>query len=156
MHSKGISGSDSIESYTASIQADLRKIQSRNWWSWSNTVVILLLLTSALVSFSLPSLLRDDEFTQFNPEPGGPRTCGPCAALQRLLAVGNSFGSRDFATKFRKSRRARTRSIASRCSIPSPGFTIAGLPSPRIESEVLRAQRKGLPAHTGDDRPRSV
>ena len=66
-HGKNVSGADSIESYTASIQADLRKIQSRNWWSWSNTVVIVLLLTCTIVSFSLPSLLRDEQpFSSMN------------------------------------------------------------------------------------------
>ena len=45
-------GNDSIESYTAAIQADLRKIQTRNWWSWSNTVVIVLLLTSACLLYT--------------------------------------------------------------------------------------------------------
>src|SRR5579863_1847915 len=56
----------SIESYTEAIQSDLRKIQTRNWWSWSNTVVIVLLLTCTIVSFTLPSLLREEQFTQIN------------------------------------------------------------------------------------------
>src|SRR5262245_48869768 len=59
--------SESIEAYTQAIQSDLRKIQTRNWWSWSNTVVIVLLLTCTIVSFTLPSLLREEQpFTSIN------------------------------------------------------------------------------------------
>ena len=53
-------GGESIEAYTAEIHADLRKIQSRNWWSWSNMVVVVFLLTGAFVSSTLPSILQDD------------------------------------------------------------------------------------------------
>ena len=58
--------SESIETYTADIQAGLRKIQNRNWWSWSNMVVVVLLLTGAIVSFTLPSLLQSDDYAQLN------------------------------------------------------------------------------------------
>ncbi len=51
---------ESIESYTEAIQSDLRKIQTRNWWSWSNTVVVVLLLTGTIVSFTLPTMLREE------------------------------------------------------------------------------------------------
>ena len=54
-------GNESIESYSAGIQANLRKIQARNWWSWSNTVAVVLLLTSTIISFSLPGLVRSEE-----------------------------------------------------------------------------------------------
>jgi hypothetical protein len=62
----GPAGGESIEAYTAAIQLSLRKIQSRNWWSWSNMVVVVLLLTCAIVSFTLPTLLQTDDFSQLN------------------------------------------------------------------------------------------
>jgi hypothetical protein len=54
-------GNESIEAYSAGIQASLRKIQARNWWSWSNTVAIVLLLTITIMSFSVPGLVRSQE-----------------------------------------------------------------------------------------------
>jgi len=56
----GTHSDESLESYTAEIHADLRKIQNRNWWSWSNMVLVVFLLTAAVVSSTLPSVLQDD------------------------------------------------------------------------------------------------
>src|ERR1700733_13362907 len=47
--------------FADSIQADLQKIRIGTWWSWSNTVVVVLLLTCTMVSFSLPSLYHEIE-----------------------------------------------------------------------------------------------
>jgi diguanylate cyclase (GGDEF)-like protein len=56
----GPGNSASLESYMAGIHADLRKIQTRNWWSWSNMVLVVFLLTAAVASSTLPSVLQDD------------------------------------------------------------------------------------------------
>lgn len=40
------------------IAENLRKIERRDWWVWANTIFIMLLLTGALISFALPSLLQ--------------------------------------------------------------------------------------------------
>jgi diguanylate cyclase (GGDEF)-like protein len=40
------------------IADNLRKIEQRDWWVWANTIFVMLLLTGALISFALPSLLQ--------------------------------------------------------------------------------------------------
>lgn len=49
------------------LQASLRRLERRDWALWAATVVVTLLLTLAVVSFSLPHLWEGDEPTfQFN------------------------------------------------------------------------------------------
>src|SRR5580704_14202857 len=38
------------------IAANLRRIEKRDWWIWANSIFVMLLLTGALISFTLPSL----------------------------------------------------------------------------------------------------
>jgi diguanylate cyclase (GGDEF)-like protein len=38
------------------IAENLRKIEKRDWWVWGNSIFVMLLLTGALISFTLPSL----------------------------------------------------------------------------------------------------
>src|SRR5580698_10224772 len=38
------------------IAANLRRIEKRDWWVWANSIFVMLLLTGALISFTLPSL----------------------------------------------------------------------------------------------------
>src|SRR5260370_36181693 len=40
------------------ITENLRRIEKRDWWVWANTIFVMLLLTGALISFALPSLLE--------------------------------------------------------------------------------------------------
>ena len=40
------------------LQARLRQLERRDWWLWSVTVVVMLLLTAAVVSLALPTLLH--------------------------------------------------------------------------------------------------
>jgi diguanylate cyclase (GGDEF)-like protein len=40
------------------IVENLRKIERRDWWVWANSIFVMLLLTGALISFTLPSLYR--------------------------------------------------------------------------------------------------
>jgi len=42
---------------------DLRKLDRRQWWLWSSTVLVLLLLTIAVASFAFPALLSKEEGT---------------------------------------------------------------------------------------------
>jgi diguanylate cyclase (GGDEF)-like protein len=39
----------------------LRKLDRRQWWLWSSTVLVLILLTVAVASFAFPALLNHDE-----------------------------------------------------------------------------------------------
>ena len=36
----------------------MRRIEKRDWWIWANSIFVMLLLTGALISFALPSLLQ--------------------------------------------------------------------------------------------------
>jgi diguanylate cyclase (GGDEF)-like protein len=37
---------------------DLAKIEKRDWWVWANSIFVMLLLTGAIISFALPSLVQ--------------------------------------------------------------------------------------------------
>ena len=51
------------------IRAALARLERRDWWLWSAAVVVMLLLTVAVVSMSLPTLMADPySFFQFNLE----------------------------------------------------------------------------------------
>lgn len=40
------------------IAENLRKIERRDWWIWANSIFVMLLLTGALITFTLPSLTQ--------------------------------------------------------------------------------------------------
>jgi diguanylate cyclase (GGDEF)-like protein len=40
-----------------------RKLDRRQWWLWSTTVVVLVLLTLAVASFAFPSILNHEQYT---------------------------------------------------------------------------------------------
>lgn len=42
---------------------NLRKLDRRQWWLWSSTVLVLLLLTIAVASFAFPAMLTREEYT---------------------------------------------------------------------------------------------
>ena len=42
---------------------DLRRLDRRQWWLWSSTVLVLLLLTIAVASFAFPALLSKEQGT---------------------------------------------------------------------------------------------
>ena len=49
------------------MQAHLRRLERRDWWLWAAAFVVMLLLTSAVASFSLPGMVRPaDLFWQFH------------------------------------------------------------------------------------------
>src|SRR5579864_2595128 len=41
----------------------LRKLDRRQWWLWSSTVLVVILLTVAVASFAFPALLSQEERT---------------------------------------------------------------------------------------------
>jgi diguanylate cyclase (GGDEF)-like protein len=43
------------------IQTHLRHLDRRQWWLWSSTVTVILLLTLAVASFAFPAMLSKDE-----------------------------------------------------------------------------------------------
>jgi diguanylate cyclase (GGDEF)-like protein len=134
-------GNESIEAYSAGIQANLRKIQARNWWSWSNTVTIVLLLTITIISFSLPGLVRSQE------------------TLPRLnLAIRGLVGLVLLFTIYSLWQQLRIKKLCAEIHEkhanaeilyklamvdPLTGLYNRRFAEPRMEAEVLRAQRTG-------------
>lgn len=45
----------------SSFQENLRKLDTRQWWLWSSTVLVLILLTVAVASFAFPALLGKED-----------------------------------------------------------------------------------------------
>src|ERR1700690_4182770 len=45
------------------IQSHLRHLDRRQWWLWSTTVAVILLLTLAVASFAFPAMLTREEAT---------------------------------------------------------------------------------------------
>ncbi len=49
------------------IQAELDRLERRDWWLWITAIIVMSLLTVAVVSMSFPNLLKvDDPFFQFS------------------------------------------------------------------------------------------
>lgn len=44
-----------------SIRENLRRLDRRQWWLWSSTVLVLILLTVAVASFAFPAILSKDQ-----------------------------------------------------------------------------------------------
>jgi diguanylate cyclase (GGDEF)-like protein len=40
------------------ITTNLQRLEKRDWWIWANSIFVMLLLTAALISFTLPSLVQ--------------------------------------------------------------------------------------------------
>jgi diguanylate cyclase (GGDEF)-like protein len=54
-----------VETPLAKMQAELRKLERRDWWLWWMAVVVMLLLTFAVFTMTFPGLIRvDDPFFQ--------------------------------------------------------------------------------------------
>lgn len=47
----------SIESRNKELARELRLIERRDWWIWANTIFVIVLLTFAVISFTLPELV---------------------------------------------------------------------------------------------------
>ncbi len=55
------------ETQLQKVQADLAKLERREWWLWAMAMIVMLLLTAAVGSLSFPELFRfDDPFFQFS------------------------------------------------------------------------------------------
>jgi diguanylate cyclase (GGDEF)-like protein len=58
-------GSASDWTNISEIEAQLRRLERRDWWLWSMAVIVMLLLTFAVFSLSFPDLIKvDDPFFQ--------------------------------------------------------------------------------------------
>jgi diguanylate cyclase (GGDEF)-like protein len=132
---------ESIEAYTEAIQSDLRKIQTRNWWSWSNTVVVALLLTGTIVSFTLPTLLRDDDNSlSINLAVRG---LVGLVLLFNVYSLWQQFRIKDLCAEI-QSKQASSEALYRMAMFdPLTGLYNRRFAEPRVEAEVNRCQRKG-------------
>ena len=46
-----------IESRNAQLAQELRRIERKDWWIWANAILVIVLLTFAVISFTLPALV---------------------------------------------------------------------------------------------------
>jgi diguanylate cyclase (GGDEF)-like protein len=136
---------ESIEAYTEAIQSDLRKIQTRNWWSWSNTVVILLLLTGTIVSFTLPSLLRADQpFSALNMNLAIRGLIG-LVLLFNVYSLWQQLRIKGLCDEIQKKQASSETLYRMAMFDPLTGLYNRRFVEPRIEAELVRCQRKGTP-----------
>jgi diguanylate cyclase (GGDEF)-like protein len=137
-------GRVSIEAHSAEIHNDLRRIQSRNWWSWSNMVVVVFLLTGAFISSMLPALQQDDFVHRVDLN----------LAARGLIGLVLLFNVYSLWQQVRIKRLCDE--VVAKQAHADTLFqmamfdTLTGLynrrfAEPRIEAEVLRCQRSGKP-----------
>jgi len=51
----------SMQARDQDLARELRRIERRDWWVWGYTIFVILLLTCAVISFTLPALLEGAE-----------------------------------------------------------------------------------------------
>jgi diguanylate cyclase (GGDEF)-like protein len=136
---------ESLESYREAIQSDLRKIQTTNWWSWSNTVVVVLLLTGTIVSFTLPTLLRQDEaFSELNINVAVRGLVG-LVLLFNVYSLWQQFRIKDLCAEIQQKQASSDTLYRMAMFDPLTGLYNRRFVEPRVEAEVSRCQRKGTP-----------
>jgi len=137
--------SDSIEAYTQAIQSDLRKIQTRNWWSWSNTVVIVMLLTCTIVSFTLPSLLREEQPLATSNLSIAIRGLIGLVLLFNVYSLWQQLRIKGLCDEIQQKQASSEALYRMAMFDPLTGLYNRRFAQPRIEAEVMRCQRKGSP-----------
>jgi diguanylate cyclase (GGDEF)-like protein len=63
MPTPSVSDNLSVQSQPEMFREHLRKLDRRQWWLWSSTLFVLVLLTVAVASFEFPSILSKDQST---------------------------------------------------------------------------------------------
>jgi diguanylate cyclase (GGDEF)-like protein len=140
----GPASGESIESYMAGIHANLRTIQRRNWWSWSNMVVVVFLLTGAFLSSTLPSMLQDDTVHRADLN----------LAVRGLVGLVLLFNIYSLWQQIRikrlydeiQEKQAHAETLYRLAMFdPLTGLYNRRFAEPCIEAEVLRSRRNGTP-----------
>lgn len=54
---------DTAESHSEAFRENLRRLDRRQWWLWSTTMLILVLLTIAVASFAFPAILNVEQLS---------------------------------------------------------------------------------------------
>src|SRR6266851_2371437 len=123
----------------------LRKIEQRDWWFWGYSILVMLLLTFAVISFSLPALHED--LKTFIPLKVGDAVFG----LIALVLVFNVYTiyqqilikrlRRQLAEKQGHSEILRNLAMVD----PLTGLYNRRFAEQRLAAEVARSERKGHP-----------
>src|SRR5882672_6806021 len=123
----------------------LRKIEQRDWWFWGYSILVMLLLTFAVISFSLPALHED--LKTFIPLKVGDAVFG----LIALVLVFNVYTvyqqilikrlRRQLAEKQGHSEILRNLAMVD----PLTGLYNRRFAMQRLASEVARSERRGHP-----------
>lgn len=142
---KGGPGSnESLESYTAGIHADLRKIQTRNWWSWSNMVLVVFLLTAAVVSSTLPTVLQDDPSHRVDLNLAVRGLIG-LVLLFNIYSLWQQIRIKRLCDEVQEKQAHAETMYRLAMFDPLTGLYNRRFAEPCIEAEVLRSRRNGTP-----------
>ena len=135
---------ESLESCTAGIHADLRKIQNRNWWSWSNMVLVVFLLTAAVVSSTLPSVLQDDPSHRVDLNLAVRGLIG-LVLLFNIYSLWQQIRIKRLCAEVQE-KQAHAETLYKLAMFdPLTGLYNRRFAEPCIEAEVLRSRRNGTP-----------
>jgi diguanylate cyclase (GGDEF)-like protein len=138
----GPSGGESIESYTAGIHANLRTIQRRHWWSWSNMALVVFLLTAAIVSSTLPSVLQDDPSHRVDLNLAVRGLIG-LVLLFNIYSLWQQIRIKRLCDEIRDKQAHAETLYRLAMFDPLTGLYNRRFAEPCIEAEVLRTQRNG-------------
>jgi diguanylate cyclase (GGDEF)-like protein len=135
----------SVEASDEELTQQLRKIEQRDWWVWGYSILVMLLLTFAVISFSLPALHED--LTTFIPLKGGDAVFG----LIALVVIFNVYTiyqqilikrlRRQLAEKQGHSEILRNLAMVD----PLTGLYNRRFAMQRLTAEVARSERRGHP-----------
>jgi diguanylate cyclase (GGDEF)-like protein len=140
----GPGSNESLESYTAGIHADLRKIQNRNWWSWSNMVLVVFLLTAAIVSSTLPSVLQDDPSHRVDLNLAVRGLIG-LVLLFNIYSLWQQIRIKRLCDEVQEKQAHAETMYRLAMFDPLTGLYNRRFAEPCIEAEVLRSRRNGTP-----------
>ncbi len=124
------------------LQAELRKLEHRDWWLWSMAVVVMLLLTFAVFTMSFPGLIKvDDPFFEAS-------IARAVRGLIGLVLIFNAYTiyqqvtvkrlRRDFSTKIEEMKVLQARAHESERRAQTDFLT--GLLNRRVAEERLAAE----------------
>src|SRR6267142_1917402 len=135
----------SVEASDEELTQQLRRIEQRDWWVWAYSILVMLLLTFAVISFSLPALHED--LKTFIPLKVGDAVFG----LIALVVVFNVYTiyqqvlikrlRRQLAEKQGHSEILRNLAMVD----PLTGLYNRRFAMQRLASEVARSERRGHP-----------
>jgi len=134
------------------IRAGLRKVERRQWWLWSTTVLVLLLLTVGVASFAFPAMLAREQSTYsfyLN------QSVRALVGIVLLFTVYLIY-QQTLLMRMRRQLADQIESLAKVESLASEVFKLAALDQltglynrrsgeQRLEQEMSRAQRHGRP-----------